>query len=194
MREARKAIIRRFREHHTGVFPWMDLFKGKGCDVGCGPDKLPFDDCIGFDESEGDANFLSRYFPPEAFDYLAASQCLEHLHDPHAVIADWLTLLKPGGVIIVTVPDIGAYENFTYPSKYNSDHKVSFSMIYKGSKFPVHVHIPTFLAQFEDRAEVLLARYVEENFDWNIGHTIDQTYDFMGMTECWNEFVIRRKP
>lgn len=193
MFESQKSMRRRYVEHHTGVFPWMDLFKGVGLDVGCGPDKVPFDNFRGWDVEDGDANHLSQYFHPESFDLLHASQCLEHLHDPRAVIADWLTLVKPGGYIVVTVPDMYAYEGGHWPSKWNGDHKSTWSMIYRGSKAPIHVHIPTFLAEFSDRAEVLLARLVDTSYDYRAGTSIDQTYDVMAGVEAWCEFVLRKK-
>lgn len=192
MNEASKAMRRRAREAGSGFFPWRDVFKGKMLDVGCGPDKLPFADCIGFDSKDGDANFLSRYFEPESFDLLAGSHVLEHMIDAQAALRDWLTLVKPGGYVVQTVPDVGAYENFTFPSKWNPDHKASFSMIYRGSPFPIHYHIPTLLASFNDVAETLLARYVEVNYDWK-RRDVDQTWKEEDGVEIWCEFVLKKK-
>lgn len=161
-------------------------------DVGCGPDKLPFENCIGFDTPDGDANHLSRYFEPASFDLIHGSQIAEHLIDAKAALRDWMTLLKSGGYLVITVPDVGAYENFTYPSRYNPDHRASFSMIYRGSPFPIHHHIPTLLASFDDIAETLLARYVEMNYDWK-QRDIDQTWEEAIGVEIWNEWVWRKK-
>lgn len=189
--ETAKATKRRLAESDAGVFPWRDIFKGRMIDVGAGDD--PLSNSIPFDTKDGDANHLSQYFEPESFDVLHASHCLEHMRDPHAALRDWLTLVKPGGYVVQTVPDIGAYERFTYPSKHNPDHKASFSMIYKGSPFPIHCHIPTFLESFSDIGAAILARYVEENYDWKKPPTIDQTWIEADGVEVWNEWVIRKR-
>lgn len=191
MNESSKAMRRRAREAASGFFPWRDVFKGKMLDAGCGPDKLPFADCIGFDTPDGDANHLSKYFPPESFDLVHGSHVLEHMINPQAALRDWLTLVKPGGYVVQTVPDVGAYENFTFPSRYNPDHRASFSMIYRGSAFPIHYHIPTLLESFNDIAETLLARYVEVNYDWK-RREVDQTWIEEDGVEIWNEFVLRK--
>jgi hypothetical protein len=44
------------------------MFRGRGIDIGCGPDKVPFDECIGFDEKDGDANKLEQFFELASFD------------------------------------------------------------------------------------------------------------------------------
>lgn len=194
--ETSKATKRRMAEgsfkNGRRTYQWANIFDGIGVDVGCGPDKLPFERCIGFDERDGDANRLSSYLPAEHFDYIHGSHVLEHMHDPDAALRDWLRIVKPGGYVIQTVPDIGAYERFTYPSKFNPDHKAGFSMIYRGSAFPIHCHLPTFLAGLEDVAETILCRYVEANYDWKLPLDIDQTWKVENGTEIWNEFVIRK--
>lgn len=187
--ETSKAMKRRLAESDVN---WSLIFRGRGIDVGCGPDKLPYADCLGFDEKDGDANQLSRYFPPESFDYLHGSHVLEHMDDPTAALRDWLTLVKPGGYVIQTVPDWVAYEGMQWPSRYNPDHRSSWSMLYRGSIAPIHVHIPTFLAQFSADASVLLARYVEVNFDWRVGQSRDQTWREEDGVEIWNEFVLMK--
>lgn len=169
------------------------MFKGKGLDVGCGPDPLPFKNCQGFDMEDGDANNLSKYFPSDTFDYLHGSQVLEHMHDPARALRDWFTIVKPGGYVVQTVPDWVAYEGMQWPSRYNPDHKSSWSMIYRGSIAPIHVHIPTFLKSFEDIAEVRLARFVDDNYDYRIGVSQDQTWEPAKAVECWNEFVLQKR-
>lgn len=192
MRETSKALRRRWCEHEAGLIPWRTFFVGKGLDIGSGDDPLPFPDCVAFDKAQGDANHLTRYFNPDSFDYIHASQVLEHLYQPEQRLREWLTIVRPGGYLIATVPDIGAYENFTYPSRFNPDHKASFSMIYRGSAFPVHCHIPTLTEALSDVAETILARYIERNYDWRQRHR-DQTMEETADVEIWNEIVLRRR-
>ena len=42
--------------------------------------------------------------PENYFDYIIASDCLEHIHDDCTALKNWYRALKPGGVIIVFVP------------------------------------------------------------------------------------------
>lgn len=189
--ETSKALKRRFAEHDAGGFPWRDVFKGKILDVGAGQDPVP--GSVDFDVQHGDANELSKYFPPESFSLVHGSHIAEHLHNPEKSLRDWLTLVPRGGYLCITIPDVGAYENFTYPSKYNPDHKASFSMIYRGSMFPVHYHIPTLCESMSDVAETLIARYVEVNFNWKLPRSTDQTWLVENGCEIWNEVLWRRK-
>lgn len=191
-RETHKALKRRFAEADSGGFPWRDVFKGRGLDIGAGDDPLPFKECTPWDTKDGDANKIINYFPPQSFDYIHSSHCLEHLFDARESLRNWVSLVKHGGYVCFTVPDVGAYENFTYPSKYNPDHKASFSMVYRGSCFPAHHHIPTLLATLDDCAEVLIARYVEVNYDWK-QRDRDQTWKVEDACEIWNEVLLKRR-
>lgn len=192
-RETWKATQRRMKEADAGLFPWREIFQGEILDAGCGGDILDFPNVTPFDTPHGDLNQLSKYFKPEQFFTIASSHSLEHMKNPTAALRDWLTLVKPGGYIVATTPDWGSYERFTYPSKHNPDHRSSWSMIYKGSTFPIHCHIPTFLAQFNDVAEIRLMRYVEENYNWKLPPTTDQTWIPEQLCEIWNEFVVQKK-
>lgn len=184
---------RRWAEDDVGIYPWRKWFEGDGIDIGCGPDKVPLVNFIGFDKKDGDANKLSAYFAPQSFDVIHGSHVLEHMHNPHYAIVDWLKLLKSGGRMIMTVPDVGVYERFAFPSRYNPDHKSSWSMVYLGSPFPIHCHIPTFLAEFMDMADIAVMRYVEKNYDWSIPASVDQTWNPEDEVEIWNEFVLIKK-
>lgn len=198
--ETTKAMRRRWREDaEGGTVLWKQVFEGRGIDVGSGDDPLSNDPNImdraqPFDRQHGDAERLSCHFAAETFDFVHASQVLEHMADPFRAVMEWLAVLKPGGHLIVTVPDWVAYEGMVWPSRWNSDHKSTWSMIYRGSAAPLHVHIPTFLGLFSERlADVLVARFVDTNYDYKVGTTRDQTLPSDEMVECWNEFVLRKK-
>ena len=42
--------------------------------------------------------------PKESFDLLIAFEVLEHIEDDRAALASWLTLLRPGGRVVISVP------------------------------------------------------------------------------------------
>lgn len=192
-RETHKALQRRWCEDQANVndFKWADLFRGDLIDVGCGPDPLPFPNCKRFDTQDGNAENLEEYFAPNSFDTISASHICEHLRNPEESLRKWAALLKPEGHVIMVVPDVGAYESFTFPSRYNPDHKASFSMLYQGSPFPVHYHIPSLCQRLSDIYETRLARFLEINFDWK-RRDIDQTFDPARRCEIWNEVVWRK--
>jgi SAM-dependent methyltransferase len=96
-------------------------------DIGCGPD-LVVPHATPFDQEDGDANEILNYFKPESFSCVHSSHCLEHMRNPQKSIADWWTLLKPGGYLITVVPDEELYEQGYWPSLFNTDHKSMFRL------------------------------------------------------------------
>jgi SAM-dependent methyltransferase len=193
-KETSKAMRRRWREDAAGSFPWRRILTGRGLDVGCGDDKLPFEDCKGFDMEDGDANKLSEYFPAESFDYIHSSQSLEHMHNPEACLRDWLKLVKPGGYVIVSVPSWELYEGMRWPSVYNPDHKSTWSMNLRGSPAGKnHIHVPSFLLRMYDVARALIFRQLDENYDYAVGVKVDQTWIEADGVEPWIEFVLQKK-
>lgn len=108
---------------------------GRGIDVGCGSDPLSREDwfkvteIVPYDKELGnvDAQFLPEIGDAE-FDFLHSSHCLEHLKGPRVALANWLRVIKPGGFVVCTAPDELLYEQGRWPSAWNEDHKVSFTL------------------------------------------------------------------
>lgn len=196
MNEAKKAMERRNKE----PLEWTYIFKGRGVDIGCGPDKLPFDDCVGFDLEQGDANVLHKYFPVDHFDYIHASQCLEHMHDPTDALANWLKVLKPGGYAVISIPDFVIYEQLQWPSVYNPDHKSTWSLHLPASPARIHINVPTWLAMNFRTMKVIRLNLIDTNYDYNLlgvtnpemgmNKPIDQT--FVSNAEAFIEFVLQK--
>lgn len=107
------------------------LFKGRVLDIGAGSDPVT-PDAVAFDLAHGDANHIIA-FEPGSFDCVYSSHCLEHMHDPVKSLANWWSLVKPGGVLFVIVPDEDLYEQGMFPSKFNDDHKSTFTLSKKKS-------------------------------------------------------------
>ena len=90
------ADLKRLLDHHvTGVDLSADSIRKAGTRLGAAhvadvtrPDAYPF---------EG------------GFDVLLFSDILEHLYDPAAVLRDHLKLLKPGGHVVVSLPNIAIW-------------------------------------------------------------------------------------
>lgn len=189
MNETSKAMRRRLVEDKLGIFNWGAIFKGEGIDVGCGPDKVWYKDCIAFDLEHGDANVISKYFTKQ-FDYLHASQCLEHMHNPFDAILEWLKVVKSGGYAVVSVPDWSLYEGKVWPSRYNPDHKSTWSFTHETSPSKYHVNIHSFLDHVSPYAYAKRAILVDNNYDYNLSPSVDQTFDETKGVECFIELVL----
>ena len=46
----------------------------------------------------------------DSFDCVTLWHVLEHFHDPHKYISDILTLLKPGGICLVALPNCSSFD------------------------------------------------------------------------------------
>lgn len=189
MQEMSKANLRRKND------PRFEnrFFVGRGLDVGCGDDPMKKDDwskvteIVGYDRVLGhrDASYLPE-IKDEEFDFVVSSHCLEHLPITRGALLNWLRVIKPGGFIVAAVPEEFLYERGRFPSRFNSDHKVSFTMrampIIPGSQNILHV-------LWKLPVDVELVSLLTEGFDpAKLGE--DQT--MTGSAECAVEFVIRR--
>jgi SAM-dependent methyltransferase len=112
---------------------------GSGIDIGCGPDPVT-PDARRFDIEDGDANRISE-FVGEQFDFVYSSHCLEHMYDPYLTIIDWWKLVKPGGYLFIFVPDEDLYEQGVFPSRFNADHKMTFTISKSKSWSPNSVNV-----------------------------------------------------
>lgn len=110
-------------------------FVGAAIDIGSGDDSLEryaymFPGLTGvrpWDLADGDAMRLDG-IADDSFDLVHSSHCLEHLADPWVAVGNWVRVCKPGGHLVIVVPDHGLYEQGYWPSRFNPDHKWSFSI------------------------------------------------------------------
>lgn len=107
-------------------FPYH-LFVGRGIDIGCGDD-LVCANAEPFDKIHGDANDILGYKQRQWYDFVYSCHVLEHMDDPKKCIREWFELLKPGGHMIIIVPDSQLYEQGVFPSVFNRNHKWRFTM------------------------------------------------------------------
>jgi SAM-dependent methyltransferase len=210
MKETSKAMRRRVAELKFGQFQWDDVFKGHGVDVGSGDDSLrdckyvisDSDKALSHDLPDGGGDFITAFFKEQEFDFIHASQVLEHALNPVRMLFSWLKCLKPGGYIVATVPDWKLYEKCVWPSQWNAGHRSTWSLDspvwaitgYDPEKNASRIHckLPEWLEQFNS-CEVLLCRLVDTNYDYTLGPDVDQTFDADQNVECFIEFVLKRK-
>jgi 2-polyprenyl-3-methyl-5-hydroxy-6-metoxy-1,4-benzoquinol methylase len=100
------------------IGPWMGIFSCNAKDAGFEVTAIDIDqDCIDFLthvvgvkalQSSNPADTLARM--DETFDVIALWHCLEHLPTPWLVIERAAARLKPGGVLLIAIPNIESAE------------------------------------------------------------------------------------
>lgn len=156
--ETLKAKNRRIRE---GFFE--KYCKGRGLDMGFGGDLLT-ENCVGWDMEHGDATYLVG-IPGEEFDFVYSSHLLEDVERHDVAITNWWRVLKPGGYLIVFIPDRDLYEKKkTLPSNWNPNHKHFFLL--DRDEPPDTIGLVPFLEKMLPDKEIIYANQCGE------GHTI----------------------
>lgn len=194
MNETSKAVKRRYND------PAFHLryYSGHGIDIGSGADPLGryvgqfarMTSCRGWDLKDGDAQHL-KGVDDNAYDFLNSSHCLEHLHDPWEGLRNWLRVVKPGGFVVVTVPDADLYESMAWPSRWNADHKWLFSLGREMGVIPRMVNVLEMLRgdTVPPLASPERIQLVRDFWDDSLAGT-DQTLS--ANTESCIEFVLRK--
>lgn len=170
-------------------------FRGHGIDVGGGHDTiaqyaelLGFESCKNWDRPDGDAQLLASVADGH-YDFLFSSHCLEHMVDPLVALRHWVRVVKPGGYIVVAVPDEEMYEHLQWPSRYNSDHKWSFTMFQTKPRLPKSINVLNLVASVADQVEILKLERIEDGYRRDLG---DQDQTALASAECAIEVVLRR--
>ena len=192
MKECSKSIQRRLREPQF----LQKYFKGDGLDIGGKPDPLslyvelfPLISSVRtWDIEDGDAQFLESV-QENHFDFVHSSHCLEHLHDPHEGIKNWLRVLKPGGFLVITVPDEDLYEQAQFPpSTFNKDHKWTFTIFKHQSWSAKSINIFSMLMNLSN-AKVCSLKLLDSEYRYDISR-YDQTLS--PVAECGIEIIIQK--
>jgi SAM-dependent methyltransferase len=193
MKECSKSLPRRLADSNFV----RKYFVGDGIDVGGKPDPLKLyteffpllRSVRTWDWEDGDAQFMAGV-PDASVDFIHSSHCLEHLNDPAEGLRNWLRVLRPGGHIIVTIPDEDMYEQGTFPSTYNRDHKQTFTLHKDKSWSPCSVNVLGLLCSLGPEAEVLKVERLHGTHRFTLPR-FDQTMTPVG--ESAIEFVIRKR-
>lgn len=130
MRESSKT-----NQYRSNEF-FREYLSGSVLDIGCGPDPVVLH-AKPFDLEHGDASRITQYIHGELFDTVYSSHCLEHMENPVSSLAEWWSLVRVGGHMVLVVPHEDLYEQGFWPSLYNSDHKATFRIGHAESWSPV---------------------------------------------------------
>ena len=194
MYECSKALLRRMHDTRFAT----RYFAGSGIDIGAGPDSLDehrelfplISRVMDWDYEDGDAEVLDG-LADDTFDFAHSSHCLEHMRDPHAALANWVRVVKPGGHIVITVPDEDLYEQGLFPSTFNTDHKWTFSIYKRKSWSPRAINVFDLLSRLEDRVQTLKIELIDHAYRHRLSRT-DQT--LTPVAESSIEMVLRKRP
>lgn len=193
MKECSKSISRRLTDANF----INRYFVGVGLDIGGKPDPL----CLyqqlfcqmrtvrTWDWEDGDAQFLASVKDFE-FDFVHSSHCLEHLVDPREGIRNWLRVVRPGGYLVVTVPDEDLYEQGVFPSMFNRDHKWTFTIFKTRSWSERSMNLIDLVRELGEGAELVRMEQLSSTYRFDLPR-YDQTLTPVG--ECGIEIVIRRR-
>jgi SAM-dependent methyltransferase len=193
MKECSKSIPRRMNDNNF----MRRYFVGQGVDIGGKPDPLglyqeffPGITAVRtWDLEDGDAELMGGV-PNSAFDFVHSSHCLEHLNNPGVGLANWLRVLKPNGFLIVTVPDEDMYEQRTFPSTFNKDHKWTFTLFKTHSWSDKSINLLELMKELGREAEVERMLVLNSTYRESLPR-FDQTAT--PLTESGIEIVIRKR-
>src|SRR5258706_4116164 len=63
------------------------------------------------------------------------------MNEPKKAVLEWWQLVKPGGHLFFTMPDEDLYEQGVFPSRFNPDHKATFTISKARSWSPVSINV-----------------------------------------------------
>lgn len=173
-------------------------FVGRGLDVGGKPDPLALhassfngiESVRTWDKEDGDGQTLAGV-PDNSYDFVHSSHCLEHLEDPREALGHWLRVVKPGGFVIVTVPEEDLYEQGRFPSTFNRDHKWTFTIFKRRSWCSRSLNLIDLATGLGDEAELLKVEKLDATYRYDLPR-VDQTLS--PAIEAAIELVIRKRP
>jgi len=195
MWEQSKSAKRRF---YDGNFH-SRYFAGHGIDIGGAPD--PLSQYIGifpkmlsvriWDLNDGDARYMNGV-PDNQFDFLHSSHCLEDIEEPYDAMNHWIRIVKPGGFLVITVPDEDLYEQGHWPSRFNPMHKWTFTIYKKASWSVKSVNLLDLLIHFSDRTQIEKIQIQRDFFrEALVSQGTDQTRT--PVAECCIEFILQKR-
>lgn len=95
--------------------PLMDVLHAgaKGLDYGCGPSPVLAELLTqnGY-PTKGYDPFYFPTQPQSRYDFISCTEAIEHFYQPGKVIGDWMTLLRPGGLLAIMTKRVLSKERF----------------------------------------------------------------------------------
>lgn len=156
-----------------------EILGGTGIDVGCGND-IVVPNFIAFDKQQGDANRILTYVK-DKYHCVASFHCLEHLINPYKSIQDLWELVEDGGYLVIAVPDQDLYQQGVFPSRFNRDHKWTFTVHKKESWSIRSVNIEDLLKLLSNY-QIIKLQVQDKGYNYQLKN-IDQTFKLGAMAQ-----------
>jgi SAM-dependent methyltransferase len=193
MKECSKSIARRLADSNFT----RRYFVGEGVDIGGKPDPLALYrelfcrmGCVRtWDWEDGDAQVMNGVADNQ-FDFVHSSHCLEHLVDPREGLRAWLRVVKPGGHLVITVPDEDLYEQGVFPSTFNRDHKWTFTIFKTLSWSDKSINVIDLIQDLGEKVELIRLEQLVATYRFDLPR-YDQTLS--PVAESGIEFVLRKR-
>ena len=194
MKEISKSVMRRLQNSQFAI-RW---FVGQGIDIGPGTDPLAqfrelFPGIKGiraWSPADGDAQYLAGV-SDNSFDFLHAAFALQRMADPKEALKHWLRVVKPGGHLVLTVPDEDLYEQGTFPSTMNTEHRWTFTIFKARSWSPNSINVTDLVQALGAQVEVKRIELLDGAYRYGLPR-FDQT--LTPVAECAIELVLRKRP
>lgn len=143
----------------------------------------------GWQPSDGDAMAMDGV-ANDAYDFVHSSHSLAHVADPLQALRSWIRICKPGGHLVVTVPDEDLYEQGVWPSTFNAGHQWSFTIHKPASWSPRSISLLKLLIHFQDDVEVLKIEKLDSAFNYALPRHDQSSY---GLAESGIELVLKKR-
>jgi len=109
------------------------------------------------------------------------------MHDPEDALRQWWALARPGGYLVIVVPDEDLYEQGKWPSLFNKDHKATFTLEKDKSWSPVSYNIEDLIRNLP-QVEILGVEIQDVGFD----HALFRSPRAEGRRAALNGRTLRR--
>lgn len=193
MKEMSKSIHRRLRDPNFIT----RYFVGNGIDIGGFPDPLnlylelfPLISSVKiWDLVDGDAQIMDGV-DNNSYDFVVSSHCLEHLNDPNIGLKNWIRIIKPGGHLVITIPEEDLYEQQVWPSNKNLDHKWTFTINKVTSWSPNSINVLDLIRNLGSFADIRSIHVEDSGYRFQMP-VYDQTVT--PIAESAIELIIRKR-
>jgi len=194
MKDTSKAMLRRLNLPGFAT----RYFVGQGLDINGAADPIGqyaelFPAIKGmrlWDVADGDAQYLTG-LADSTFDFVHASHALQRMADPREALRHWFRVLRPGGHLVLLVPDEDMYEQGFRPSRYNQDNRWTFTLFKTRSWSPGSINLVELVQILGAQADIRRMEVVDQGYRHSLPR-FDQT--LTPVAECAIEVVIRKRP
>ena len=126
-----------------------------------------------------------------AFDFVHAGYCLQDVANPPKALARWLDLVKPGGYVIVTVPDEDLEERGAWPSQVDPSRRASFTVCKASARLPASINV---IDVVRTLAPIAACERIAVVRDHHVERVAAPADDAASLAERSIEIVLRKRP